>query len=310
MTTNPGEPALVSVIIPVYNHAVYVATCLQSVADQDYGAIELVAIDDGSADDSASVVEEFLSRHQARFRRIDFHRRENRGLTATLDQLMERATGEIVVPLASDDALLPGSITRRVELLQSRPDMLAVASDCTVVDEHGRVTHQSGIRDLHHGHPAALRYTPRLATTMLLNWSIPGPCISFRRTAMEPATGIGPYADLSFPEDLDLYVRLAAAGVLWFVPEQLALYRLHSTNISQVQTELMHIGNREAIERLVPRLRPADRAVARCILVATSDHRGRRTIARAALWLARRAWPPVAATLGGIPARRRTEPRA
>ena len=289
---------LVTVGIPVYEHAAYVGACLRSIAEQDHPRIELVVIDDGSTDDSAQIVEQFIGDHADRFERVDFHSRPNRGLLATLTEIVDRSTGDILVPIASDDALCLGSVSRRVELLEQRPEMLAVLSDCHVIDENGERRAESGIRDIHGGRPDALCSERTLAVSLMLRWCIPGPCIALRREAFDPTIGVGPYSDLCFPEDFDLYLRLASRGSAWFVPEQLALYRMHSGNISQTRPELMQSGNREALVRLSPRLSPVQRAVASTIVVATGDTRVRRQLARVALRVARGVWLPLAGSLG------------
>lgn len=284
--------------VPVYEHEEYVSDCLLSVAEQEYPRIELVVIDDGSSDDSAAVVRRILDAHGGRFERVEFRSRPNRGLLATLTEIVELSTGEVIIPIASDDALCPGSIRRRVELLATRPDMLAVITDCAVIDEHGDVRTRSGIADVHGGRPDALLYEPGLAVSLMLSWCIPGPCVALRRAAFDPEVGVGPYSGLCFPEDFDLYLRLTSRRAAWFVHEPLAQYRMHSTNISQTRPDLMQTGNREALGRLAPRLSVPHRAVARTIIVASEDSGVRRQAARIALRALRSLWFPVVAALG------------
>lgn len=295
---------LVTVGVPVYEHAAYVGACLRSIADQDYPRIELVVIDDGSTDDSAQVVEEFLRDHADRFEHVEFRSRPNRGLLATCTEIVDCSNGTIIVPIASDDALSDGSVRRRVELLGRRPEMLAVFSDCEVIDEQGEILAASGIRDIHGGRLDALAHERGLATSLMLRWCIPGPCIALRRDAFDPTIGVGPYSGLSFPEDFDLYLRLAARDAAWFVAEPLARYRLHGDNISQTRPELMLAGNREALVRLAPQLAPPQRALARTIVIASADGGIRRHVARVALRIVRTAWFPLAALLGRRRARR------
>ena len=79
MTTEPRQP-LVSVVVPVYNHARYVGKCLDSVFDQTHRPLQLIVIDDGSKDGSPGVVEEYLARRgETPGVQVFFRARENRG---------------------------------------------------------------------------------------------------------------------------------------------------------------------------------------------------------------------------------------
>ena len=77
---------LVSIAIPSYNHEIYVQECIRSVIDQDYRNIELIIIDDGSTDNSVEKIEELIPLCKKRFVRFEFLCRENKGLSATLNE--------------------------------------------------------------------------------------------------------------------------------------------------------------------------------------------------------------------------------
>ncbi|MCD8385251.1 MAG: glycosyltransferase [Clostridiales bacterium] len=92
-----------SVIIPVYNVAPYLAECLDSVLGQTMPGIEIVCIDDGSTDDSFSILMDYAMK----FSNIKVLRQENAGLSAARNRCMEVATGEYIHFLDSDDWVEP-----------------------------------------------------------------------------------------------------------------------------------------------------------------------------------------------------------
>lgn len=96
------EP-LISIVIPVYNVEKYLAKCLESVMAQTYRNFEAVLVDDGSTDRSGEVCEEYAGR-DGRFKA--FHK-ENGGLSDARNYGVERASGELVSFVDSDDYVAP-----------------------------------------------------------------------------------------------------------------------------------------------------------------------------------------------------------
>ena len=131
--------ALVSVVIPCYNHARYVKECIKSVIDQDFKNIELIIIDDGSKDASVQVIEEMRGACEARFARFEFIHRENKGVCNTLNQALEWCQGEYYAALASDDVWLTFKLKTQVEYLETHPEVVAVFGGVTLIDEHGNI---------------------------------------------------------------------------------------------------------------------------------------------------------------------------
>ncbi len=122
--------ALVTVLIPCYNHEQYIEQAITSVLSQDYQPIELIVIDDGSTDSSPKIIKN-LHDKLCNFTYIP---QQNKGLIATLKSGLNRAKGEFFCELASDDFLTSNSISRRVNKLDANPDSVAVFTDAYAVD--------------------------------------------------------------------------------------------------------------------------------------------------------------------------------
>lgn len=107
----------VSVVIPLYNKEGYVARAVRSVLAQSFDDHEVVVIDDGSADDSAAVVEQLGAPGLRLFRQ------PNAGVAAARNRGVDLARGRWVAFLDADDAWLPDKLERQLALLDRTPDL-------------------------------------------------------------------------------------------------------------------------------------------------------------------------------------------
>lgn len=221
------EP-LVSVLIPLYNHAGFVKRCLDSVLEDGYPRIEIIMVDDGSRDDSVAVAQQWFKQMNSRsVERFEIESRPNKGVTRTLNELVNKARGDYLVLLASDDFLLQGGISARLEYLQRHPDKLAVFGDCIVVDDTGVKTNDSAIVGLYGGHIECLKDDKMMALELIYRWCVTGPGFMARRELYDQ---IGYYDESLTVEDWDMYLRAASIGALGFIPGPVAAYRSHGEN--------------------------------------------------------------------------------
>jgi glycosyltransferase involved in cell wall biosynthesis len=221
---------LVSIIVPLYNHANYIEATLESFVNEGHSNLEIVIIDDGSKDDSFEVAQAWFARHPNVFTNVVLERQENAGITKTLNRLVARCTGAFITMVASDDLLLPGGIQARLEALERRPDWLSVFGDASIINEQGVQTASSALHRINHTNLKALEHDRLRSQELILRWSIPGPVLLSRRDTFDPERGVGPYNETMFIEDRDLYLRLLARNALGFVPQAVAAYRMHTRN--------------------------------------------------------------------------------
>ncbi|MGE0449285.1 MAG: glycosyltransferase family 2 protein [Vicinamibacterales bacterium] len=119
-----GTP-VVSVIMPAHNAGRYLRDAVESVLAQRFDAFELLVTDDGSTDDTGSIVEEYARRSTVRV----FHNSRNLGAAATRNRMLADARGRYVTPVDADDLLLPGNLTRLSTFLDAHPDVGVVYAD-------------------------------------------------------------------------------------------------------------------------------------------------------------------------------------
>ena len=96
----------VSIVIPVYNKAEFISSCIESLLQQDFDDFEIIAVDDGSTDDSGKICDDKAAQ-DARIRVIHT---ENGGVTAARRKGVEQAAGEYIMFVDADDQLLPDAI--------------------------------------------------------------------------------------------------------------------------------------------------------------------------------------------------------
>lgn len=131
--------ALVSVIIPAYNHERYVHGTLESIRTQTHRQIEIIAINDGSTDNTATVIEKFSSAHAGEFVRFVFIDKRNEGITATLNQGIALSEGEFVFIIASDDVVAdPDAIKLLVDEITASETIGMACGDADFIDNAGK----------------------------------------------------------------------------------------------------------------------------------------------------------------------------
>ncbi|HKP73037.1 MAG TPA: glycosyltransferase [Pyrinomonadaceae bacterium] len=213
-----GEGATVSVVVPSYNHAPFVEQTLRSVFKQTLPPLELVVIDDGSRDDSVKIIERVL--RDCPFA-CEFLARENRGLTATLNEGFARASRvRYFAYLGSDDVWLPEFLESRVELLESRPRAVVAYGNAYSIDEAGRIIDCT---------TDWARYRDGDVRRMLLETLAPlSPTVVYRRDALARHR----WNEESRLEDYELYLRLSAEGEFAFDARILSAWRQHAYNTS------------------------------------------------------------------------------
>jgi hypothetical protein len=206
----------VSVVIPTHNYACYVAEAIQSALVQRYRPIEIIVVDDGSTDETPSVLKGFDG--SIRVLRLD-----GRGVSAARNAGLAQAGGEYVVFLDADDVLLPGGVAAQAGLLTRRPDVDAVAGEwyaCEV--ESGRVRRG--------------RSSPKdgevLSRLLRANIVATPSAMMLRRRVLDVIGGFD--TSLSFTADWEMWIRLAKHGCRFAsVTAPVATYRIHGRSMTQ-----------------------------------------------------------------------------
>ena len=120
----PGSSPIVSVIVPLYNQEKYFDACLRSICRQTYANLQVIVVDDGSTDRSPQIADEWAAKDD---RLLVIHK-QNEGTAFARRDGMEKATGEYVVFVDSDDLLPSRAIATLVSLITTRNVDLVIGS--------------------------------------------------------------------------------------------------------------------------------------------------------------------------------------
>ena len=205
----------VSVITAAYNHVHFIRQSIESVQNQTFRDFEHIVIDDGSSDGTADVLKSFGNR-------ITYIRQDNRGTHATLNRAIRESSGAFIALLDSDDAWLPDKLERQMKIFEQFPETGLVYSQAY------RIDYQGNFKDT--GEPFGKPTIADRATFEGL-WRdnpIPTPTAIFRRACVEQVGGFN--ESLKALSDWELWIRISAKWPVVFIPEPLALYRVHATN--------------------------------------------------------------------------------
>ena len=125
---------LITVIIPYYKHEKYIEDCILSVINQTYKNVELIVIDDGSPDNGYLKITSMSKRYGFRF-----IKKENEGVTKTLNFGLSLSNGKFFCALASDDIWLPSKLEKQVKFM-AKHDVSAVSAGCMLISTTGDIT--------------------------------------------------------------------------------------------------------------------------------------------------------------------------
>lgn len=262
---------LVTIGVPAYNSAAHIRQALSSALAQRYEPLEIVVVDDASTDDTVDIVRRFEDP-----RLSVVVNKSNLGLAGNHNRVIELARGEFVKILHADDLLAPDAIERQAAVLANNPRVSLVTSKRAIVDADGKrimgrgARWEEGVR----GGSAVMHEIVRSGRNLLGEPSAQ----LFRRSA---ALAAGSYSvEWPYVVDLEFCVRLLARGDLYYIPAELASFRVtpgqQSARLASVQAEDVERLLRAVQREHAPEIGAAE--VERGIRTARRDARMRRML--------------------------------
>lgn len=228
----------VSMIMALYNHAPYVEEALESAASGSYGDVELVVTDDGSTDDSAAVVRDWMRRSPHVPAALVSHP-VNQGLPRARNTALDHARGELIFVLDADNALVPTGLSRLVSALDADP----AAAFCYGVLQRFDAAGPVGLLGMLPWEPWRLRYYNYIDAMALL-----------RASVLRELGGYSTDRRLHGWEDYDLWCRIAEQGSHGaHVPSVVGRYRTSATSMLSL-TNLSTDASFDALREHAPRL--------------------------------------------------------
>jgi glycosyltransferase involved in cell wall biosynthesis len=227
----------VSICIPTYNGALYLAECIESALAQSFADIEILLVDDSSTDDSLAIAHNYALRDK---RIRVFQNDVNLGLVANWNRSVTLAEGEWIKFLHQDDRLEPNCVERMLDAAQPNVDLIATRRRLMFASDVSEEIKRWYDRYLSEHDPARLfraqAYVSPEEFTRVLLLEAQGNClgeptaIMLRRSAFDSYGYFNP--DLVSLCDWEYWARIAVNTGLCYVDEPLAYFRVHSTSES------------------------------------------------------------------------------
>src|SRR5712664_125090 len=126
---------VVTVLMPVYNAQSYLSIAIESVLTQSFRHFELLIVDDGSNDGSSDI----LQRYEMEDPRIRVFRKNNSGISETLNLGLSKAHGDFIARLDADDLMYPNRLQVQFEFLRNNPSVAFCGSFFEFIDDQGAV---------------------------------------------------------------------------------------------------------------------------------------------------------------------------
>ena len=246
----PNPPPLLSVIMPAFNAEKHIDFSIKSIVNQSYINWELIIIDDGSSDNTASIVQRWVKQDN----RIQLVQQKNSGKPSIArNKGIDIAKGKYISFLDADDTYLKDRLRFATEVLESNKDIALCFCDFSMTDDLGHcidsnhlksrgfITKSSNfITPLNNGFLCNKNFIRFMATEMtVMNTNT----ITFRKELLLNE----PYAfneNMTIGEDLDFWFRLINQQVSFYIPQVLADYNVHPDSITK-NPEALLLGKAE-----------------------------------------------------------------
>ena len=205
----------VSVIIPTYNSAQFIAETLESVFAQTYKDYGVIVVDDGSTDNTKEVLKPYMSK-------IRYIYKENGGAASARNVGIKNAQGEYIAFLDSDDLWLPEKLEKQIEYFGKHPQIDMVFANCIRFGEE-----VSNVRN----------DTKFISNDMFVNiwWYniVPTSTVMLRKSCFEKVGLFDEARELETTEDAEMWLRIARECEVGYLREVVTKYRVRASGYSR-----------------------------------------------------------------------------
>lgn len=204
----------VCIVLPCYNAAKYINETLESVLNQTYKNIEIIAVDDGSTDDTLRILKTYVPRISV----LQHSNGVNRGAAASMNLGINASSTKFVAFLDSDDIFYPRKIEKQIDIFIKHEDIDLVYTNGHAISDEGHILYDLFTPDFKEDN---------IPGKMLINCYMCAGMSNMmvRRTLLNK---VGLFNEkLKYAKDHDLEIRMSEVAKFYYIPEFLMAYRKH-----------------------------------------------------------------------------------
>lgn len=207
----------VSVIIPTYNSATYLAEAIDSVLKQTFPAYEIIVVDDGSTDNTKEILENYIKQKQ-----IIYIFQQNAGPAAARNQGVRSSNGDLIAFLDADDIWIEDKLKQQVELFLNHNNVDLVYGP--------RIEFSNTQQDFID--PKIKLYSGKIFPHLIKSNFITNSSVIIRKNIFLEVGGFNEDRSLQAIEDYELWLRISIQREIAYVKKIVVKYRLHHNQIS------------------------------------------------------------------------------
>lgn len=226
------EP-LVSICVLTYMHQKYVEDCIKGIMCQIYKNIEIIMLDDGSADDTLLVLQKYKKILEKKYSRVLLKQnKKNVGnISQNTNWLIKNARGKYLTLLSGDDIIRKNFLNQMVHQLEMHPDKIMCYANAYVVDDDFQYGDKPGNCYFFYRHRP---YDQKDIFPQLMKLCYISPAVLIRRCAY---TVYGEYDETIRYEDYDMWLRIGKEEEFLYWPQKLEFYRRSSASKTNYRTK-------------------------------------------------------------------------
>lgn len=241
-TTARNENPKVSVVIPCYNGEKFIGDAIESVLNQTYQDFEIIVVDDGSTDNSKSVIEHYLVDDRVKF----IQHQQNRGIPAARNAGIRIATGQYIAFLDQDDKWMRQKLQLQVHFFRNtHKDVDLLFGNIIVIDEYGRCLGQLPPNPYFQ---QVLNDKKQTLKKLFESNFIPSITVMLKRECLI-AVGYFDERVICGADDYDLWMRIAGRFFIGYIDKILAVRLKHAKNYTNPVR--MHEGELKIVNKIV-----------------------------------------------------------
>ena len=222
------EEKKVSIVLPVYNGAEYLAESIESVIAQTYANWELIIVNDCSTDDSLVIASDYAAK-DARIK--VFTNPQNLKLPKTLNAGFEHASGVYYTWTSDDNRYKPDALRIMVDNLKKNPGAVMVYANYTTIDSNGK----------------AIGLASKSEPKFMFTGNVVGACFLYRADAAKKVGAYDP--NLFLAEDYDFWIRLYKVGLILHIDDELYYYRIHGKSLTETRKKFVDEQTYKVLEK-------------------------------------------------------------